>query len=154
MIIGVDPGKTGGITVLYNNNCDVDPMPETMKDIHDFFLTLKTICTIEGDKDPVCYIEKVNCDPRWGAKQNWQFSANFHCLKMALISNKIRLIQVTAKEWQKKVGLVYPEKITSIKKKKMGKALAQELFPDKIVDVETADSMLIAYYGSLCEREQ
>jgi len=126
-------------------------MPETEKDIWELFYDIKYKSVVENE--PIfAYIEKVHPFSGQGIKSAWTFSGNYHCLRMALVSNKIPFDTVSPKIWQKHIGLVYPKNISSTQKKRLGKAKAQELFPETKFTQDQADSLLIMKYGVLIDR--
>ena len=151
IIVGIDPGWKGAIaTRNLKDKYEVYPMPEDEFEIWEFFNELKTRATIE-DYGIVAYIEQVHAIPLWGSKASWDFSSNVHAVRMALIGNKIRIITVKPKVWQKTIGLHYPKKSTGMQKKKCGNVKAKELHPELKFKLLEADSLLILRYGCVLE---
>ena len=149
IILGIDPGKTGAISISYGDDkYEVNDMPQTEKDMYQLFYDIKDNAVIRNESI-MAYIEKVQCFSGQGIKSAWTFSGNYHCLRMSLVSNRIPFDTVAPKAWQKTIGLHYPKGINSTQKKKMGRAKAQELFPELAFATRHADSLLIMRYGQL-----
>ncbi len=157
--MGIDPGKSGGIAVLYKNGSSqafaAIPMPATEADIWHVINRLANTVTIDG-----CYIEKVQGYIGEGSeapgRSMFNFGHNYGNLRMALIGNKIPFEEVTPQAWQKaihipprkKKGRKFVETRTQWKNRL--KAKAQQLFPEVAVTLKTADALLIALY---CKRQ-
>ena len=94
MIIGIDPGKTRAIALSCQDiETEVYDMPETEKDIWDFFNDLKMRSTVEGYKI-MSYLEQVS---GFGMPpvSCWTFSGNYHSIRMELVKVlHLRLLQV------------------------------------------------------------
>ena len=151
IIIGIDPGKTGAIAI-YNGPGDIEiyTMPDTEQDMNEFFRDLKYRSTMENIP-MMAYIEKVNPFPGQGVVSVWTFARSYDVVRMAMKCNNIAFDTVPPKQWQKKIGLVYPKGTKSPQKKKLGRAKAQEHFPDMKFKLAEADSLLIMRYGVLTE---
>ena len=71
-VIGIDPGKGGGIAVVdaeSHSVVEVCPMPDTLYDISEF---------IERHRDCVsCYIESVHSMPGQGVASTFTFGQYF-----------------------------------------------------------------------------
>lgn len=154
-IIGIDPGKGGGITVLCGNGTVVDivSMPETPQDLLEL---LRDVTAYDGTC--VCYLEKVGGMPGNGGSAMFNFGKGYGWIEMALLALEIPTVSVTPQKWQKMYG-VGSSSITkssaaekSEHKRKL-KAVAQGLFPSlgKKVTLNTCDSLLIANYGRKME---
>lgn len=147
-IIGCDPGEKGSMAVVSSDGklLGVNNMPETPKDILDFFKTFA------GDDDVVCYLEDVGHGmPGQSSKATATFARHNGHLEMALLACGIRTVKVTPQKWQRKLGMSKPECGDKDKAKRMWKnklkARSQELFPNVNVTLTNADSLLIADYG-------
>ena len=154
-IIGIDPGKKGGIAVW---NCDtssvecVITMPETHYDILSF---LK-----EYSENSVCYLEKVGGMPGQGGAAMFNFGKGFGHLEMALLALGITTEEVVPQKWQKMYGLGGRKGAGGAKEWKIKlKEKAQQLFPKlwssfpkktKEFEMSVCDALLIMHYG-VCE---
>lgn len=141
VIIGIDPGKSGGISmVLDRHSVRATKMPDTEADI---FAVLED-CKQRG---PVfCYIEKVHSMPKQGVKSTFTFGQNYGFLRGCLISLGIPFEEVTPQKWQKALSC------QSKGDKNVTKAKAQQLFPQVKITHAIADALLIAEYGRRIER--
>ena len=157
-VIGIDPGKKGGIAVLGGDGTVVDivSMPETPQDLLEL---LRDVTAYDGTCK--CYLEKVGGMPGNAGSAMFNFGKGYGWIEMALLSLEIPAVTVTPQKWQKEFG-VGSSSITkdsyavkSEHKRKL-KAVAQGLFPSlgRRVTLETCDSLLIAYYGLRQEKRQ
>lgn len=134
LIIGIDPGKSGGIAFFFEQGPVVYPMPETMTDTMDLLLG-------EDLSRAFAYIEKVHSSPQMGVTSAFTFGQGYGALLMLLTCKGIPFEQVTPQKWQKAMGCM------SKGDKNVTKRRAQELFPGLKVTHATADALLIGEYG-------
>lgn len=134
VIIGIDPGKSGGIARLADDECCTCKMPDTERDLWDTLSALSH----EGVK---AYIEQVHAMPKQGVSSTWVFGQNYGGLRMALIAAGIPFEAVSPAKWQKALGCM------SRGDKNVTKRRAQELFPSLKITHAVADALLIAEYG-------
>jgi len=155
-IIGIDPGKNGGIAMLDQDGIvmDVVKMPETPQDLLDHLCHLLKIGSGDDEARYVVYIEKVGGIPGQGASSAFSFGKGCGHLEMALLSLKLPTNDITPQKWQKmyQVGSSSITKSTAAEKKEHKiklKAKAQSLFPSlgKKLTNATCDALLIAEYG-------
>lgn len=138
IIIGIDPGKSGGIAwidenvAIFAQNCpdDVDKMTSLIKEI-----TNKKKC--------VCYLEAVHAFPTDGRSSAFKFGMNFGIWQGILSSFNVKVVLVTPQKWQKRLG-----KLPKIKKerKNMIKQIASDMSGLKTT-LKTADAILLALHG-------
>lgn len=147
-IIGIDPGKNGGICIIDGyNKITLVKMPETMTEI---YLKLKEI--IQTYPDAKCYLEDVG-NPRKtnGIKSIATFARHNGHLEMALFAAEIPTEKVTPQKWQKfysnTIGNSTDAKREDKAWKKVLKDEAQRRFPSIRVTDWSADALLIATYG-------
>lgn len=141
-LIGIDPGKSGGIAVYSltrNKLIEVVNMPETTKDLFDYLKNFQ--------KNSVCFLEKVGGLPGMGGSAMFNFGKNFGSIETCLIALNIKTYEVTPQSWQKtfQVG-TKGKKSTSEWKNKL-KFKAQQLYPNVKVTLATSDALLIMEYG-------
>lgn len=155
-IIGIDPGKNGGIALLdqEGNVINVEKMPETPQDLYSSLAQLSSLVAALDDSQLVVYIEKVGGIPGQGASSAFSFGKGCGHLEMALLALKMKTNDVTPQKWQKlySVGHSSITKSTAAEKKEHKlklKAKAQSLFPSlgKKITNATCDALLIAEYG-------
>lgn len=157
IIIGIDPGASGGIAMLDTWNgdgklfaCDLVPMPETERDIFD---------TVDRKGEaiyPIAYVEWIHPAIQGiGKSAMAKLYGNYMACRMAVIAAGIRMEIVKPQEWQKGLGIPKRAKAENTTKwKNRLKAKAQQLFPSVDVTLKTADALLIAEYGRRKEQGQ
>lgn len=141
-ILGIDPGKNGGIAVLdadTNEIVDVTAMPSTLTDISDF---------VERYSDAVCaVIETVHSMPGQGVASMFTFGQYYGYVQMAVVAHKVRCIDVLPSKWQSSLGVKAKKGEPKVAHKNRLKELAQKLFPKVKVTLKNADALLLAEYG-------
>jgi Holliday junction resolvasome RuvABC endonuclease subunit len=141
-IIGIDPGKSGGIAWISDGKPCVEKMPETLADLWD---TIQSIAFEKGyDAENSCraYIESVHSSPQMGVTSAFTFGNGFGHLEMALTAAGIPFERVSPQRWQRALGCLTKGD------KNVSKRRAQELFPSMKITHATADALLIAHYGT------
>ncbi len=138
-IIGIDPGKNGGIAWCHEigdwTTTGVEKMPETDTDL------LELLCSISGEGECKAFLERVHSMPGQGVASTFEFGRGFGALRMALLALGIPFDMVTPQTWQKSMSCL------SKGDKNVTKSRAQELFPSLKVTHATADALLICEYG-------
>lgn len=144
-IIGIDPGKNGGIAWIRDGYPCVEKMPDGPCDIRDLFREI-----VREDAMVVAFCEKVHSSPQMGVVSAFTFGYGLGVLHGLLAALEIPLIQVQPQKWQKEMGCLTKGD------KNVSKRRAQELFPALKITHATADALLIAQYGrrlNLLKRE-
>lgn len=136
-VIGIDPGKSGGVAWIRDGRACVERMPETLADLWEL------VRDIGGGR---AYVEQVASSPQMGVKSAFTFGNGFGHLEMALTAAGIPFERVRPQTWQKALGCLTKGD------KNVTKRRAQELFPELKITHATADALLIARYGQLNER--
>lgn len=142
-ILGIDPGASGAIVVLYDPlTVEAIKLDNTERDIRDFLVfhtasshTIKPFCSVHA------YIERVHAWPEQGVSSTFKFGVNYGFLRGCLIALEIPFEEVTPHKWQAAMGCL------SGGKKNVTKARAQQLFPQMKITHAIADALLIAEYG-------
>jgi len=141
-IIGIDPGKSGGIAIIEPNGfVHAINMPVTAADLFD---------TLNGWPHAHAFVEKVNAGPKMGSSAAFKFGHGCGMLQMACVAAHVRLEYVTPQKWQRHHGLIVSGRGLGqgdTEKKNRNKARAQELFPALRITHAVADALLIAEYG-------
>lgn len=140
-IMGIDPGKNGGIALVNDEEAKVFPLTNlTPRDIADIFFDI-------SHEVKVCYLEKVHSMPLQGVKSSFTFGENYGVLQGILLGFRLRVEHVLPNAWQKALSC------QSRGDKNVTKRKAQELFPlmDKMTHAK-ADALLIAEYGRRKEK--
>lgn len=145
-IIGIDPGKNGGIAVIDRNGSviEVVKMPPTP---HDVFMFLN-----KYKENSICYLERVGGMPGNSANAMFVFGRGYGQLEMALLALEIPTITVTPNKWEKHFQLGKKRDCdTKTEWKNRLKEKAQQLFPyiSKKITLCISDALLLAEYGRL-----
>lgn len=165
--IGVDPGATGGITVIDGDRVTVHPMPgdeEALWDLIGAYRKLETriltypsggpVTGVVGHErvklfDAVAVIEKVGGfvkgNPTPGSAM-FNFGVSYGQLRMALVAAGIPFVAVTPQRWQAEFGLVRAKDEKKYTFKSRLAAKARELFPSAKFNRDCGDSVLLADY--------
>jgi hypothetical protein len=145
-IIGIDPGKSGGVAWILPGPHDTGygalPMPETERDLYELIANRDETITV--------FVEKVNAGPRMGSSAAFKFGQSVGAIRMACVAAGVRLEYVSPQKWQKALGLIVSGRglgQNDTAKKNRNKARAQELFPGLKLTLATCDAILIAEYG-------
>lgn len=135
-IIGIDPGKDGGIAFQSGDGGPASlRMPETVGDLVDRLRLLASA----GHR--LAYVERVHSSPQMGVVSAFTFGRGVGNIEAACQALGISLVWVTPAVWQKAMGCMTKGD------KNVSKRRAQELFPTLKVTHATADALLIAEYG-------
>ena len=139
-IIGIDPGKNGGISVLSGDRriLALVKMPDTPTDLIEF---------LSGFKPAICYIENVHSMPTDGAKAAFAFGYEVGKLHTALSACEIPAILVSPQTWMKSFSLKREKMEPHASYKRRLKAKAQQLFPSAKITLYNCDAALISEYG-------
>lgn len=143
--IGIDPGKSGGIAILYMDEVIAAKTPVTPADIYSHLKTYSRKCT--------AVIEQVGGYIGEGQPGSamFNFGRGVGHLEMALLACGIPAESVPPRKWQKAMGISSRKKTeTKAQWKSRLKSVAQRLFPSENVTLATADALLIAEY---CRRK-
>lgn len=145
MIIGIDPGKNGGIAFIPSTK-DIEPKavkcPETPHEMAEIIKMAHLIAKDHKEKT-FAVLEKVHSMPKQGVVSTFSFGMNYGMWKGILASHKIPWIDVTPHKWQKFYGAMPKEKKS--RKHKL-KSLALQYYPDLKVNLLTADAILLAHW--------
>ena len=147
IIIGIDPGASGGIAVLDEPRIETHNMPETYPDI---YILLTEILEHYQGCDILAVLEDVGHGmPGQSSKATAVFARHNGHLEMALYALGIRTIKVTPQKWQKHYSNSLGKSSGYEKRdwKNKLKGLAQQMFPKEKVTLKNADAILIARYG-------
>ena len=136
VIIGIDPGGSGGISFITPSGTYCYKMPETERDVYDLLDQWK-------DQHPSVFLERVHSMPGQGVSSVFTFGRGYGFLRGVITALKYPLHDVIPQRWQKALGCLTKGD------KNVSKQKAQQLFPQLTVTHNTADSLLIAEYGRL-----
>jgi crossover junction endodeoxyribonuclease RuvC len=134
MVIGLDPGASGGIAWIVDGVADCRKMPETERDIWELLSVLRL-------RGGTAFIERVHSMPKQGVASSFKFGQQYGTLRGMLIGSEIPFEEVTPQRWQKALGCLTKGD------KNVSKAKAQQLFPHLKITHAVADALLIAEYA-------
>mgnify|MGYP005851000047 CR=1 FL=1 len=136
--LGIDPGKTGGATLLDDNGEIVAKFGFTKKTDHDISEWIEA--QTKGRK-VIAYIERVGSMPKQGIASAFNFGRNYGMLIGLLTGLKVSFDFVSPGVWQRRLGCL------THGNKNVTKAKAQRMYPNETkITHATADSILIARF--------
>lgn len=147
-VIGIDPGKSGGVAYLGGPFARAYAMPVTERDI---WLLIKGLV---DDGAEHAYLEKVHSMPGQGVKSMFTFGDSFGFLKGCLTASGVSWEMVPPKNWLKTLGVIFPKDSSATVRKNLTKAKAQSLFPNFKMTHAIADALLIAEHGRRTRKAQ
>ena len=140
IFIGIDPGISGGVAILYEETYKAIKCPPTIAEMADILIDLKKVApniTIYS------MIEKVHSMPGNSGRSMFTFGCNYGQWLGILATLKIPYIETIPNKWMKHFGKQPKEKKA---RKNNLKHLAQQRYPKLKVTLGTADALLIATY--------
>lgn len=150
IVIGIDPGNTGAISVLeddkFKDVYDMPLMANGKKQQVNAAELSKILLAICGDRKEsiMVVIEKVSAMPGQGVSSMFNFGMGFGVLQGVVAGLRLPFRLVTPQSWKKSAGLIGKEKDNA-------RTLAQQIFPDAPLgrkkDIGRADAILIGLYG-------
>ena len=138
--IGIDPGKNGGIGIIYDDLAYCKKCPATVLEMAE---EIKACIEMAPDIQKQAVIELVHSMPKQGVKSCFTFGEGYGKWLGILAANKIPYIQVSPQKWQKFYGTLNKDRK---ERKNQLKHLAQQRFPEIKIPLPTADAILLANY--------
>lgn len=151
--IGIDPGKTGAIAILYSDTVMVSKIPETDKHILHFF-------GLDWDsafsqRPTFAVLERVTGyigdESKARGSAMFNFGVGYGALRMALSASKIPFHEVMSTQWIRKLGLGTKGKRSNPEWKAYLYQKAQQFYPSVNFPKYAADAVLIATF---CKRKE
>ena len=140
--IGIDPGKSGGIAVIYQNDIKALKCPDTVEEMAILFSLILEDTPAENVK---VLIEKVWSRPTDGRASVFTFGTNYGQWQGIIATHEITPDYVTPSKWMKYFEC--PPKLKKKDRKHWLRDLARVLYVDlPKVTLSTADAILIATY--------
>lgn len=133
-IIGIDPGKGGGIACLSTESYAPQVLSLKDKTEHEIAVWLESVAP------NFAIIERVHSTPQMGVTSAFSFGQTYGFLR-GLMAGRISFDEVTPQRWQKALGCL------SKGDKNVTKARAQQLFPMVKCTHGISDALLIAEYA-------
>lgn len=153
-ICGIDPGLGGGIAFQTSKGQVMTfNMPRTNRDLWDFFEGLK-----HTYGKYIIFIERVQM---WGSDTDGNNGKQFRIAKMLsnynsmlalLEAQKLPIIEIAPRTWQKELGFVFAKDVTKQTRKNAYKRFAAKTYPSKKPTLKTADAICIMHYGKIMVR--
>lgn len=112
-VIGIDPGKNGGIAVMANGQLkDIYEMPSTVRELYHLLTNIFKLKS-KGDKLYV-YVENVHARPTDGRSSAFTFGYNVgvldSCIGIASIRRSIELFRISPQTWTGSMGIIRDKK--------------------------------------------
>lgn len=146
VVIGIDPGKNGGVAMSVAGDVTVHRLPSAPG-----ALTTMLRCWKLAYPDIVCYVERISSSPQMGVVSAFTFGQGYGQILEATHGLDIRTWRVEPKAWQKRFDIKYDKGMTSTQKKNVTKAKAIEYFPkihERVgITHWMADALLMMRYG-------
>lgn len=146
-IIGIDPGKSGGIAIWRPNmNTEVKKMPGDLTDLVDWFGYMLTVCK------PLVFVEKLQMriddivENPGKAFRIQKMLADFEKLKTILTVTNTPFVLVNPMKWQSVLKLRVKFEAKAERKRRY-KRIAAQLFPDIKTTMWNCDALLICHFG-------
>jgi len=145
-VIGIDPGKMGGIATVKNGWPYAVAMPPDLPEMDAYFKTIR-----ENNDDLIAFVEKVqifdNDEDTPGKKYGIQkLLDQYSQLKSCLTFHNIPFVEVPPQTWQAALQLTRRGQ-EKTERKEAYKKFAGETFPAAKITLNTADALCIAYFG-------
>ena len=145
-ILGIDPGKTGGIAIKFNGKYKVYKMPDSLVKIDDLLKHYN-----EVSDSMLVIIEQIRLHRTENmaiASRMQKLFENYNQIKTLLEMNQIPFAEVSPRSWQSFLGLNI-KRIKAMKpheKKRAYRDFAQAWWPEKL-SIDVADSVCLLIYG-------
>tara|TARA_R100000808_G_C2134143_1_gene142736 strand:+ start:1126 stop:1581 length:456 start_codon:yes stop_codon:yes gene_type:complete len=138
--IGIDPGKNGGVGIIYNDIQYCRKCPATITDMAE---EIKVCLELAPDIQKFAVIELVHSMPKQGVRSVFTFGQGYGQWLGILTALEVPYIQVSPQKWMKHYGTLNRDKK---ERKNQLKHMAQQRFPNLNITLATADAMLLANY--------
>ncbi|MDC0426440.1 crossover junction endodeoxyribonuclease RuvC [Pelagibacteraceae bacterium] len=154
LIVGIDPGLSGGIAILEDNKVkkmfDMPVMSDGKKNkrqLNSALLAQLIKENIEDIENSVMVVEQVNAMPGQGVTSMFNFGQTFGAIKGICAALELPIFFVRPAKWKKHFELINSSKDASRTKViEMYPSIAEKLSKKK--DVNKSDAILIARYYS------
>jgi hypothetical protein len=159
-VIGIDTGANGAAVYILDGVMG-DTYIEVLKFGAKAFSRRVLYLWLLDRSHATAYIEKVSPHPatgkdgkprKVGTKSMFTMGANYERPMMALAAIGVEPIEISARSWQKGLGISWPKGTEYGERKQLLFEKAQELFPETRITKATADAYLIAEFARQFER--
>jgi hypothetical protein len=157
MVLGIDPGKTGGFAVLDGDSVIVEPMPANDDGID--LPELNRLLRHYADHVTLCYLEMAGMRPKQSTQSTFAFGRNFGIIEGMLSALHIKYKIIRPDTWSKNYEHGVTEKVPAKRKAKIKVArrgIVAKLYPgidlrkserSSTPDEGMVDALLIADFG-------
>jgi crossover junction endodeoxyribonuclease RuvC len=158
IVIGIDPGKKGGVAVLMNGTL-IMLQPLTNENLKMALHGAKAAAYAYEELNRECrlvaFVEKVGARPGQGVTSMFHFGENYGFVQGMLYANEIETVLVTPQTWKKHFCLINCEKDESVAVCKEHFPAANLIPPRKRKEQDgLAEAALIALYGYRTIRDE
>jgi hypothetical protein len=151
IIIGIDPGKSGAVSIWDDGIKKVVKCPPTPQKMANLIRSEINNGWIDDNKDIHIYIEKVWSMPHDGKVSIFTFAKNYGEWLGICGAFNIEPKLVAPVVWQKHFNKKLPKEKS--KRKKKLKEISEQ-YTEKKVYLYSADAILISIYGFIKEQER
>jgi len=123
--LAIDPGKNGGICVLYEEHAIAYKCPPSPQKMSDLIRKINNNCYIEN-QEIHCLIEKVHAFPTDARSSAFKFGMNYGIWQGILSSLNIQYELITPQKWQKDFDLPKKKKERKQDLKKIAKCFYEK----------------------------
>jgi len=146
VIIGIDPGASGGIAYFVNGTAKAVRMPKAVRDLQDFLRYLKSLGSC------IAFMEHIQFRPQDSLTPGKQFGivkmlGQYERLTATLQANDITVIWVYPKTWQSYLNLKVNREENKTERKGRYKAAAQAYYPAVKATLWNSDALLLLEFG-------
>ena len=142
-VIGIDPGKSGGISVIEDGKVKAYKCPKTVEDMAVLF---SLICGDTPRTEIYAVMERVWARPNNASSRAFAYGVNYGSWLGVMASNEVDCKPVLPLTWMQHFEC--PKALKKQNRKRWLKDKAKELCPYiKRVTLITADSIFIAKYA-------
>tara|TARA_R110002051_G_scaffold88750_2_gene156491 strand:+ start:17567 stop:18040 length:474 start_codon:yes stop_codon:yes gene_type:complete len=143
--MGIDPGKSGGVAICYENNISAHKCPETEGDMYSL---LEIMASAKDFEEIVVSLEHVWGFPSDSSKTAFTFGKNFGAWITCLQIKELDYTLVTPRKWQ--YDFRVEKGMQKSERKRYLKTIAEQYVKKSEepfrVTYSTADAILIAIY--------
>ena len=150
-VIGIDPGKTGAMVILYPDNSARAyqvPLIELKGKQQPAWYTWFDLWSVPAQtvSPDLIVIENVAARPKQGVTSMFNFGQTLGFVKAIACSANSRIEHVTPSVWKGKLGLLKSNKGAS---RELARQLIPSLTPEltRVKDDGVAEAALLAHYG-------
>ena len=142
LILGIDPGKGGGIAILEEGSYMAMKFP---KELEELSAMLETFISKYSAKDTYVMIEHVHSFPTDSRPAAFSFGRNLGHWEGILSTYELKWDTVAPRTWQEHYDI--PVIKNKHERKNWLKDIAKSLFPNLKVTLHVSDALLIGNYA-------